>query len=357
MLNLSLMALDVSLARSSAEVLKQQVSSLTARQKAIMLVASAALACFTIFFLIRQYCLKSTVQQPSNEVIEKETPVFDVTVDYQVDLSRSRLIDAIRKINNPQVIFWYIGVYGFREQGKNYYRKDLTKILQTSEADCYLYDLTAWLPFSPKGSDGAIDSLNQNAELINRFAIPRIKCLKSCDYFNWLISCQPGQIMTILKRILKRPFIYKISESFPPSIKSIGDIFKRQCPLLEDMYEQTASKCYSALQYLEGIYLIQTLVKEAIEKDPFSNEINVVFALPNKEYLYFRDETNSLVEDVKDTLDEKCKEMLKGKKINLQFCCFRYGDGEGNRPYNAGAKNTEMIQGPSDIVNLPKQEA
>ena len=284
----------------------------------------------------------------------KADEAFTVTIDYQVNLTRSQLIEAIARIKKPEVIFWYMGVYGLREASVNYYRKDLSKIFQTSEASCQLYDLTAWLSFSPKYQEGTLEAFNRNVDVINQFAIPRIQCLKSCAFFTWLKSLKPGKTIEDLRKILKRAAIYKMSEGFPESIQSIGDIFKKQCPLLSDIYEQNASKCYSALQYLEGIYLVQLLVKEALIKNRGSPEINLIFALPNKEYLYFQDEANSLAKDVENILQEECSEELKGKKVNLMFYCFRYGDGEGNRPYNAPSKNIDAVKSASQIMQLPK---
>lgn len=288
-----------------------------------------------------------------NEAADKGNEPFTVNVEYK-EMKGAQLVEAIRQVKRPEVIFWYIGVYGLRENGVRYYRKDLSKILETSEASCQLYDLTAWIPFKLEGQAGSIESFNRNVDLINGFAIPRIQCRKSSGFFEWMKSIQPGRTMDFLKRILKRPFIYKISEGFPESIMNIGDVFQKQCPLLEEMYEKKASKCYSALQYLEGIYLIQTLVGEMLMRDPASQEINLIFALPNQEYLYFQDEANSLAMDVKDILKETCGANLKGKTVNVSFYCFQFGDGKKNRPYNTGASNIDVLQGPDVIVQMPK---
>jgi hypothetical protein len=200
--------------------------------------------------------LSKSQEMPTEENIK-------ISVSYS-KLRREHLIEAIRKVENPQVIIWYIGIYGLCREGMNYYRKDLSKIYSTSNAECSLYDMTAWAPFAPKETKCSVQDFNGNANLINQFAIPRIQCLKSCDFFNWLREERFQKKMEDLKAVLKRPFIYEKSKEFPDAKSTIGDIFQRQCPLLEDIYDINAAKGYSALQYLEGIYLIQKIVNDTL---------------------------------------------------------------------------------------------
>ncbi len=297
-------------------------------------------------FMTDPYCLTSCKQENLTEDVK-------VNVIYKTKLRREQLIEAIRGCENPQVIFWYIGTYGLREQGVKYYRKDLSKILQTSNAECQLYDLTAWAPFSVKSSDGTVQDFNKNADLINQFAIPRIRCLKSCDYFKWLCNLNLNSKLEDLKKVLKeRNFIFKASQDFPDAKRTIGDIFQKQCPLLEELYEQDCAKYYSTLQYIEGIYLIETIVQQALSQNAEQKTINLIFALPNQEANYYFDEENSFMKDVKAVLQDEYQALLKGKTVNVMFYSFMFGDGVRNRPYNAGPTNIEKLQQASDIVQI-----
>ena len=51
---------------------------------------------------------------------------------------------------------------------------------------------------------------------------------------------------------------------------------------------------------------------------------------------------NSLVQDIQHLAKLKFGEMLSGKLINIRFYTFGFM-GRGNRPYNAGVKNIEMM--------------
>jgi hypothetical protein len=273
-----------------------------------------------------------------------------VEVSYRINLRGEQLVEAIQQVENPQVIFWYIGVYGLREQGVKYYRKDLTKLLRIPTVTCQLYDLTAWIPFTPKDGESSLQASNKNADLINQFAIPRINCLKSCDFFDWLIRMQPGQKMEKLKTILQRPWIYQRSKDYSESSRRLGDIFQRQCVVLEELYEQSASKCYSALQYLEGIYLVQKLVQSVLSQKSETKEINLIFALPNDEYLYYWNEESQFAKDVEAILQEELGDTLKNKRVNVMFYTFQFGKSVSTRPYNTGQTNIEELTSKDEIV-------
>jgi hypothetical protein len=300
-----------------------------------------------------QSMIRAITFESLSSIEDEPTSTFEVEVSYKFVKSK-QLAEEIRQVVNPQVIFWYMGVYGLREQGVRYYRKDLTKILKLSTATCQLYDLTAWAPFNSKNSEGTLQDFNKNADLINQFAITRIGCLKSCDFFDWLMKVEKGGKMEKLKKIFQRPFIYQLSQSFSQTVRTIGTIFKDRCPVIEELYERDASTCYSALQYIEGIYLVQTLVKKALLQEPDSKEVNLVFALPNNEYCYYQDEENSLAQDVKAILQDECGDLLSSKRVNVMFYNFEFGKGGFNRPYNAGSKNIEQLRDASEIVDLSK---
>jgi hypothetical protein len=133
----------------------------------------------------------------------------------------------------------------------------------------------------------------------------------------------------------------------------IGDIFRRQCAVLEELYEKSASKCYSALQYLEGIYLVQTLIRKVLEQKSETKEINLVFALPNDEHLYYWNEQGQFAKDVETILEEELGAELKNKRVNVMFYAFQFGKNSSNRPYNTGQTNIEELKSQDEIVEIP----
>ncbi len=96
------------------------------------------------------------------------------------------------------------------------------------------------------------------------------------------------------------------------------------------------------MQYLEGLFLIDLLVKKQLGKQ---EEINIVFALPNDEAKYYQDEAESFRKDVEEFLRHQNGDIFSsGKiKINIHFLNFPYGDESSHRPYNARTKNFKRI--------------
>lgn len=268
---------------------------------------------------------------------------LQVNVIFKEKLTRSALINEIAKVDQPQVVLWYMGAYGLREQAANYYRKDLKKILDLrNQSTCILYDLTAWGAF--KSDKVKIDDFNPNVSRINEIAKIeqlRIQCFKSSDFFNWLKTENNAKIYAYFKEIvLKREFIFQKSEQFNEVNIKIGQVFENACPILTNEYERDCSKSYSALQYIEGCYLVNRILEESLSNP--SDEVNLVFALPNNEADYYQDPLNSFAQDVTTLLQEKLGNQFQ-KKVNIMFYTFQFGKDPSNRPYNAGNANINMI--------------
>lgn len=266
-------------------------------------------------------------------------------VVFKENLSREELIEEIGKISNPQVMLWYIGVEGLKREGVNFYKKNLSKILKLSnEASCWLYDLTAWGAL--KNRDIGVTAFNTNAVMINQFKIPRLECIMSSDFFEWLQKEEDLAIVSYLNEVvLQRKFIFKASEDYNPGDIKVGEIFQNTCSMLASILEIDTIKSYSALQYIEGFYLVLRMVESQIDKE----EINLVFALPNNENDYYKDEEKSFKKDLTAILKEKFKERLRNKRVNLFFLGFAFGKsafGKPNnkRPYTAGREILDSIE-------------
>lgn len=281
-------------------------------------------------------------QSPLIDSLAQQTSNFQVNVIFKKNLTRIALRSEIAKIQQPQVVLWYIGAYGLREQAANYYRKDLKEILDfPNQTECILYDLTAWGAF--KFEEKRIDGFNANADKINEIAQTeqlRIKCFKASDFFNWLKNESDAKTCTYFKQtVLKRDFIFKKSEQFSEVNINIGQVFEKACPILADEYERDCSKSYSALQYIEGCYLVNRILEESLSNT--ANEVNIVFALPNNEAEYYQDLSDSFAQDVKALLQEKLGDRIQ-KKVNIMFYTFQFGK-LSDRPYNAGQSNIMEI--------------
>lgn len=249
-----------------------------------------------------------------------------VSVVYKEQLQRSDLYREVACIDKPSVIFWYM-LKDLYSKGASYYKKDLAKI-QPVAGQCYLYDLTAWA--ATKSKTYSITDCNANADRINKLAIPKIVCEKSSGFFAWLQTCKGAELEYIRKVILQRQFIFKLSATVPTKGITVAELFQNKCPVLESIYKMDAENAYSALQYLEGIYLIRTIIGQEPASSP-AKVSNVVFALFNNESEYYRDNEGSFAKDLSAMLDISFGSSLAGRKINIAFYNVNYGtrDGKG----------------------------
>ncbi len=267
---------------------------------------------------------------------------FVVNISFRSNLSRPQLWDAIGKHRNPYVILWYIGPNGFRTAGMKYYQEDLRK-LQKMENDpqCFLYDMSAWAALRKKEIN--IETMNPNVVRINEFGIERIRAFASSEFFRWLQTLEDAPLNYLQQVVLGRKWIFTLSTNMQDYGIKVGEIFANQCPVLEPIYPRDCATTYSALQYIEGLYLIDKIAEKAISDG--KEEISVLLALPNNEWEYYADPDGSFREDVSALLEFKKLKI----RINIEFCCFKFGKQISHRPYNALGHNMGDM-GPADLL-------
>lgn len=265
-----------------------------------------------------------------------------IEVGFEVNLRFEAFFQKIQELgNNVQVMLWYGGEYGLKQEGVNFYKNRMLGKLLTmpTQPVCNLYDLTAWGSLRDRG----ISASSQNAfvETVNGFDIPQIKCVPSSDFFRWIQGEQNEILISGIQDILsKRTFIYKVSQSHEDKSIKVGEVFDEACRMLESLREMDTAKVYSALQYIEAFYLLQRMVEVEVNKG--MDEITVVFGLPGSEYRYYYDESGSFQEDTIRVLKDMFGDRLNGKKLKVLFYTFDYSKDEKRRPYNAGREVMEI---------------
>lgn len=266
-----------------------------------------------------------------------------VAVAYKKNLSREQLVDAIGRVENPQVVLFYIGEYGFREEGVNYYKKDIKKIMQQkNQASCCLYDLTAWGAL--KDPTKRVGDFNPNVAVINDFALPRITSLPSSRFFFWLQAERDAKIISYMNEtILKRDFIKEKSKGRAETAIIVAQLFNQTVPALEAISLEDCNTQYSTLQYVEGLFLVDQLVAKTLANA--AGCINIVFALPNDEWKYYEDQNNSFAADIAFMIERRYGRKAANLQINVMFYTFKWGlDPTRSRPYNAGNKNIDVLR-------------
>ncbi len=252
----------------------------------------------------------------------------------------------IPTINNPQVVVWYSGEDGLTNRSFNFYDKNLVRQLENqryalskkNQNPCfYLYDLSAW-----KGLRDTATSFDTRYNMA-----PVLECINntrsfdapySSDFFAFIDSCNEQVAQCISQIMLKREFIWQISAQNNQRTNKLNNYqlasssYRPQA--LEPFLYTDTFLLYSALQYLEGIYLSLLLIKENRER---IDNLNIVFALQRGESDYYFDrqnaESNSFKEDLANllSLDEELSD-TQGN-VNIYFFEFDYNFPGTSGPY------------------------
>lgn len=262
------------------------------------------------------------------------TVVFKKNLLFKQNSNCPNMFAEIAKLANPQVILWYIGPQGFKEEGANFCRDRVRNMLKLpNKPECYLYDLTAWGAFAE--IERTINEVNANVNVINDFAIERLRCFPSQDILQSMQKEENGKIVKYVQDIVsQRSFIFKASENQDPVNKTVLEVFNGCCPMLNgycpilqgrekvktEILKLDAAKAYSAVQYIEGLYLVERMIKECLRKG--LPEINIVFALPENEWKYYQDSSQSFFADLAVFLKERFGKVLLGKTVNVMFYTF-----------------------------------
>jgi hypothetical protein len=262
------------------------------------------------------------------------------SVHFEEGLNETDLLEKIGKIANAQVVLWYIGAYGLKEEGVKFYKSKINQIINgPNQASCWLLDFSAWGAFSnPRVK---LTSTHSCAEKINQFNMEKLKCISASTLFQEMEKINEIEKVNFFKEyVVSRKDLLDISQDFKESHIKIGEIFCKNCPIFENIYEKDTAKCYSVVQYVEGLMIIDHIIKNGIEK---KEDINIVFALPNDEAKYYKDEKNNFIQDAEIVIKNTFGERIKDRNINIFFLNFRYGNKLEDRPYNSGKKTLKNL--------------
>lgn len=254
--------------------------------------------------------------------------------------SSKLVMEKIQKLIDPQTIYWYFGPYGLSDSGAHFYKKNFLHPLE-NKSITWLYDLTAWRSLRAKNL-----SFEDNKFLkkINDFGLTAIKTVTSKGFFEWLNSENNPEIIAYVNdTIFKRESIFKASESHAPSNIKICEVFESHSKMLEEIKDLDCQKVYSALQYLEGIYLITLIAEKKFKED--ATEVNISFVLPNDEQKYYNQKTFEL--DARFILQHKLAQISNLKKLTVYFHSFSFNF-ITDRPYLGG----KIIEEKNVAVNL-----
>lgn len=258
-------------------------------------------------------------------------------VKYEKNKTIEEIVPTLKEVKSPHIFLWYIGAYGLKKQGVEFYRDCvITPIARDIFSPLFwLVDLTAWGAF--KNPQLSISSFNSICTSLENFPDPRVKCSRSSDFFSRIQEINHPAFIKYFKSALNKEFLTRPSKNMPDTGKKLGEIFNYQCDVISDFFEMDSSKAYSIIQYLEAFFLIERAILFHLNEE-IDGDIQVNFILPNDEIKYYEDDSNSFQRDLCFFLDLFFKNVFEIRKIHVNFFSFQYGQIEHHRPYNSPGK-------------------
>jgi hypothetical protein len=242
-----------------------------------------------------------------------------MAIQFHPTESLASVATVIRTYPNPHIIEWFIGEDGLKIPTTKIHR-ELAGHLHDGPGPItyWLYDLTAWAAF--RQSNRQLNQVDPTVAQIQSLNVPTIKTLVSADFFTWLLA--PTR-QAWVQSVLADPEIYQISSQYPETGIKLGSILTD--PVFGKWSHRDAGKSYSAFQYLEGVYLIETLHRAGPDG-------SILFVLPNDEFKYYQ---------VPRLMGDLMTLGLTGRPIS--FMSFTYGSKPHHRPYSGNNKIIKTV--------------
>ncbi|NGX28504.1 MAG: hypothetical protein K940chlam1_00685 [Candidatus Anoxychlamydiales bacterium] len=271
---------------------------------------------------------------------------------------KDELTKELESLANPQIITWFMGRASLREDWFKCLSEefiDAIRKVSTTTSKIYLYDIAKW---QSSKSDPTREYTSAEFKRIKDLKQSDIVCLNSGEFFKFLKSYtlkdkESTNFINYINDIIwkERPFIWDISlkksKVTPPKNTTLSQ-WCGNWPILKNILNQKVDLTYSGLQYLEGYFLIQKMIKDLINSKKASDEINLVFLLPNDEINYYLDDDKSFEKDVKNML-AKQNLVSSNMKITITFIPFNWENDLSKRPYLFNSEKPLTIKNMSDL--------
>lgn len=246
----------------------------------------------------------------------------------KIDLPE-KVVDEVSKMEGRVTVYcWYAGPDGLPEEGASFMTDRILRPLieKKSDVELCLYSLEEWSFRRCVADMEAETELTRKIALINNRAI---QALSSGRFFQFCKEARENEDLSlgIDFKSPEKKGLMDISSKFAPSGKSVEQLFGRSPSLLDSIRELDVVNAYSAMQYLEGYYLVRRLVLKAIGEK--MKTVQAVFVLPNDEGKYYK----GFKDDLEVWLKRDLGESVETLDVRVSFLFFKYRKGSSTRPY------------------------
>ncbi len=261
-----------------------------------------------------------------------------------VDISFSKIenLDTVNKelikTPFPNIVLWYVGAYGARVEGIDFYRSKLiSKVLKINPgARFWLMDLSAWKAL--KDSEASEQKISRVSEYINQSKHPRVKAILSSSIFKQFNELRQPSVIKYFQDILSRKYLFSKSLNHRKNGLTVGEVFKNKPAIFSNILDVDTGMAYSAIQYVEGCFLVLEIAKKTI----LEGNVNLIFVLPNDEFEYYSEQQTTFLNDIRFLLMAEMRDQKKTNNLSIKFMPFKYGVNINKRPYNILGKKVRL---------------
>ncbi len=270
-------------------------------------------------------------------------------VSFQRFQSTEMLVENLLSYGERNIILWFVGSYGLKKTCVDFYREEIIQPLlmkETEKTIFWLTDLTAW--FGIKSANGSISKSSVIADKIESLQSNYFKVIKSSEILRSIYEFPEKPIATNLRSSVCSILEVNHNKNATETGISIGSIFPGDSSILSFFQDHDSGLFYSALQYIEGCFIVKKILKHLLESDKsqLSKKKHIQFVLPEDEYKYYSTQNGSFQKDLSSIVNFIAKRLgIDSLLLDIQFLSFPYDKNLSKRPYNGqrGDKSLKSI--------------
>lgn len=241
----------------------------------------------------------------------------------------SVIIDRIAAMNGFVDIFcWFEGPSGLPKSGAEFMKNQITSPLLQRKNDLKLnlYSLIYW-DFKTLVPD--MKMATRLGAAIKKVNCAAIDCFYAASFFKYCITDPTNnRIYRYLNESLPtKKWLIDPWRDRKPDDRTVSTFFANRDSLLDSMKGMDVQHAYSSLQYVEGYYLIQNVIRQKLQLQ--EKNIKICFVLANDEAKYYLDYPTEL----RKMLDLDFGDTLNDVEVEVNFLFFDYLEDKRARTY------------------------
>lgn len=256
------------------------------------------------------------------------------------------VVECLSTLGSRNIILWYIGCYGLKKSCVEFYKKEIIlPVLKNSLVTTFwLVDLTAW--FGLKDVRGSIKTDSSLSCDIEKMGSVYFEVIRSSETFRNISEFAQKLTLENLISSMNSIVSAKPHKNERRTGILLEDLFPGDVPLLNPFKKQDSGEFYAALQYIEGLFIVQKILDHlfSANKDFAQENLSIQFVLPEDEYKYYLCSNASFETDLYLIVVNFCKLIgIEKISLNIEFLSFPFRKNKSRRPYN-GVENDKTIK-------------